>query len=107
MTNVKLKIKKGDKVVVITGKSKGVRGEVLRVMRETNRVYVQGANMVKKHKKPTQTTPGGIVAEEASIHISNIALIDPKSDKPTKAGYKINKDGTKARVARKSGTEIA
>lgn len=107
MTNVKLKIKKGDQVVVISGKSKGVRGEVLRVVRDTNRVYVQGANLVKKHKKPTQTTPGGIVTMEASIHISNVALIDPKSDKPTKAGYKVNKDGTKVRVARKSGTEIA
>jgi large subunit ribosomal protein L24 len=107
MTNVKLKIKKGDKVVVIAGKSKGVRGEVLRVLRDADRVYVQGANMVKKHKKPTQTTPGGIVSEEASIHISNVALIDPKSDKPTKVGFKVGKDGAKVRIARKSKAEIA
>lgn len=106
MTNVKLKVKKGDTVVVLSGKSKGTRGEVLRVLRETNRVYVAGANLVKKHKKPTQTTPGGIVTIEASLHISNVALIDPKSDKPTKVGYKVNKDGTKVRIARKSGAEI-
>lgn len=107
MTDVKLKVKKGDKVVVLAGKSKGARGEVLRVIRETSRVYVSGANLVKKHKKPTQTTPGGIVSEEASIHVSNVALIDPKTDKPTKAGYKVNKDGSKIRIARKSGTEMA
>lgn len=104
--NVKLKVKKGDTVVVLSGKSKGVRGEILRVIRETQRVYVQGANLVKKHTKPTQTTPGGIIQKEASIHVSNVALIDPKSDKPTKVGYKLNKDGTKVRIARKSGAEI-
>ena len=103
---VKLKVKKGDTVVVLSGKSKGVRGEVLRVIPATQRVYVQGANLVKKHRKPTQTTPGGIVTQEASLHISNVALIDPKSDKATRVGYKVNKDGTKVRVARKSGAEI-
>lgn len=102
----KFKIKKGDKVVVLSGKSKGTRGEVLRVLTEKARVYVQGANLVTKHKKPTQTTPGGKIQQEASIHISNVALIDPKSDKPTKVAYKAGKDGAKIRVARKSGVEI-
>ena len=103
----KMKVKKGDKVVVTTGKSKGARGEVLRVIPEDQRVVVQGANLVKKHRKPTQTTPGGIVSMEMPIHVSNVALIDPKSDKPTRVGYKVNKDGTKVRVAKKSGAEIA
>lgn len=104
---MKLKVKKGDKVAILAGKNKGARGEILRVMRETNRVYVSGVNMVKRHTKPTQTTPGGIISQEASIHISNVALIDPKSDKPTKVGYKVEKDGAKVRVARKTGTAIA
>lgn len=103
---MKLKVKKGDKVVVLSGKNKGARGDVLQVMRETNRVVVQGVNMVKRHTKPTQTSAGGIVSKEASIHVSNVALIDPKSDKPTKVGYKVEKDGTKVRVARKSGAVI-
>lgn len=102
----KFKIKKGDKVIVLTGKNKGSRGEVLRVLTERQRLYVQGVNMVKKHRKPTQTTPGGIVSQESSIHISNVALIDPKSDKATKVAYKTGKDGAKIRVARKSGVEI-
>jgi large subunit ribosomal protein L24 len=103
----KFKVKKGDKVVVLSGKSKGTRGEILSVNRETSRVMVAGANMVKRHTKPTQTTAGGIVSREASIHLSNVALIDPKSDKPTKIGYKTDKDGKKVRIARKSGTVLA
>ena len=104
---MKRKVKKGDQVVILTGKDKGARGAVLRVFPDTGRVIVEGKNLVKRHTKPTQTSPGGIVSKEASLHISNVALIDPKSDKPTKVGYKMDKDGTKVRVARKSGTSLA
>lgn len=104
---MKRKVKKGDQVVILTGKNKGTRGSVLRVFPVEGRVIVEGANLVKRHTKPTQTTPGGIISKEASLHISNVALIDPKSDKPTKVGYKVEKDGTKVRVARKSGAAIA
>jgi large subunit ribosomal protein L24 len=98
----KFKIKKGDKVVVITGRDKGKSGEVLRVLREDNRVLVQGVNMVKRHTRPQPGNPGGIVEKEASIHISNVAHIDPKSNKPTRVGYKLLEDGRKVRVARRS-----
>jgi large subunit ribosomal protein L24 len=106
MTQAKMKIKKGDQIVVLTGKDKGARGEVLKVMPTENRVMVKGVNVVKKHQKPTQFSSGGIVEKELSIHASNVALIDPKSDKATRVGYKVNKDGTKARIARKSGEAI-
>jgi large subunit ribosomal protein L24 len=98
----KFKIKKGDKVVVITGRDKGKSGEVLRVLRDDNRVVVQGVNMVKRHTRPQPGNPGGIVEKEASIHISNVAHIDPKSNKPTRVGYKLLEDGRKVRVARRS-----
>ena len=107
MTQVKMKIKKGDQVQVITGKDKGAKGEVLKVLPTENRVLVQGVNVVKKHQKPTQFAAGGIVEKELTIHASNVMLIDPKSDKPTRAGYKMLKDGKKVRIARKSGEEIA
>ena len=107
MSKIKLKIKKGDNVVVITGKDKGVKGEVLKVLPEKNRVVVQGANVAKKHRKPTQIHPqGGIESVELSMHISNVALVDPKEGKPTRVGYKILKDGKKVRVARRSGETI-
>ena len=99
----KFKVKKGDKVVVITGREKGKSGEVLRVLREENRVLVQGVNMVKRHTRQQPGTPGGIVEKEASLHISNVAHIDPKSNKPTRVGYKTLEDGRKVRVARRSG----
>jgi large subunit ribosomal protein L24 len=102
----KFKIKKGDKVVVITGRDKGKQGEVLRVLRAEDRVLVQGVNMVKRHTAPSQLSPGGIVEKEASLHISNVAHIDPKSNKPTRVGYKIDKDGRKTRVAKRSGESI-
>ncbi len=102
----KLKVKKGDKVVVITGRDKGKKGEILKVLREKNRVIVQGINMVKKHRKPTQQQPGGIEEKEASIHVSNVSLIDPKTDKPTRVGYTTLKGGNKVRVAKKSGEVI-
>ncbi len=106
MTIAKLKVKKGDKVVVLTGKNKGSKGEILKVIRETNRVIVQNVNMITRHNKPSQTSAGGIEKREASIHISNVALADPKGGKATRIGYKVLKDGKKVRVARKSGEEI-
>jgi len=102
----KFKIKKGDKVVVTTGRDKGKQGEVLRVLRADERVLVQGVNVVKRHTAPSQLSPGGIVEKEAPIHISNVAHIDPKSNKPTRVGYKIDKDGRKTRIAKKSGEAI-
>jgi len=102
----KLKIKKGDQVVVISGTSKGVKGEVLKVMREENRVLVQGVNLRTKHVKPTQSTPGGIEKQEGPIHVSNVALVDPKSGKGSKVGYKTLKDGAKVRVAKASGETL-
>ena len=100
---MKFKIKKGDKVVVITGRDKGKSGEVLRVLRAENRVVVQGVNMVKRHTKPSAGQTGGIIEKEAAIHVSNVAHIDPKSSKPTRVGYKILEDGRKVRFARRSG----
>ncbi len=106
MTIAKLKVKKGDSVVVLTGKNKGSKGEILKIIRETNRVIVQGVNMITRHNKPSQTSAGGIEKREASIHISNVALADPKGGKATRVGFKTLKDGKKVRVARKSGEEI-
>ncbi len=103
----KMKIKKGDTVIVITGRDKGARGEVTSVIPSENRLVVAGINTVKRHTKPSANNPqGGVVEKELSIHASNVALIDPKTDKATRVGYKINKDGTKIRVARKSGQTI-
>ncbi|MEQ8353900.1 MAG: 50S ribosomal protein L24 [Kiloniellaceae bacterium] len=102
----KFKVKKGDKVVVTSGRDKGKEGEVLRVLREADRVLVQGVNMVKRHTAPSQMSSGGIIEKEASLHISNVAHIDPKSSKPTRTGYKIDKDGRKIRIARRSGEAI-
>jgi large subunit ribosomal protein L24 len=103
---IKFKIKKGDKVVVITGRDKGKSGEVLRVLRDVERVVVQGVNMVKRHTRPAAGQTGGIVEKEAAIHISNVAHIDPKSSKPTRVGYKMLGDGRKVRFARRSGEVI-
>ena len=107
MTQPKLKIKKGDTVIVLTGKDKGTKGEVLQVIPTESRVLVKGVNIVKKHVKPSQLDPqGGIKAQELPIHISNVAIADPKGGKPSKVGYKVAKDGTKTRIARKSGEVI-
>ncbi len=97
------KIKKGDKVVVLTGRDKGKEGEVLRVLIDQERVVVQGVSMVKRHTRPGAGQPGGIVDKEGTIHISNVALIDPKSSKPTRVGFKVMSDGKKVRVAKRSG----
>lgn len=103
----KRKIRKDDEVVVITGRDKGKRGAVVRILTKKNRVLVQGVNMMKRHTRPSQTDPqGGIVEREASIHISNVALIDPDSNKATRAGYKTLEDGRKVRFARRSGEVI-
>ena len=106
MSKAKLKIKKGDKVIVLTGRDKGQKGEVLKVIREENRVVVQGINMATKHQKPTQTGGGGLEKKELPIHISNVAIADPKGGKATRVGYKFLKDGKKVRFARKSGETI-
>ena len=100
---VKFKIKKGDKVVVLAGRDKGKNGEVLRVLRVKNRAVVQGVNMVKRHTRPSPGQPGGIVEKEAAIHVSNVAHIDPSTDKTTRVGYKFLEDGRKVRIARRSG----
>lgn len=103
---VKMKFKKGDRVVVLTGRSKGVQGDVLKVMPKENRAIVQGVNMMKRHTRASQTAAGGIIEKEASIHISNLAHIDPQSDKPTRVGFKTLDDGTKVRFAKGSGEVI-
>ena len=102
----KMKIKKGDNVVVITGRDKGKAGEVLRVLPAERRLIVQGVHVARRHTKPRMGDPGGIVDKELSIHISNIAHIDPQSGRPTRIGYKRLDDGRKVRVARRSGEVI-
>ena len=104
--SAKFKIKNDDKVVILTGKDKGATGKVLRVLREEARVVVEGVNIAKRHKKPSQTSGGGIEKAELPIHISNVALADPKSGKASRVGYKTLKDGKKVRVARKSGETV-
>ncbi len=99
----KLRVKRGDQVVVRAGKDKGKAGEILRVLKMKDRVFVQGVNMVKKHQRPSQTSPGGITEIEASIHISNVGLIDPKTRLPTRIGYRFTEDGTKVRYAKRTG----
>jgi large subunit ribosomal protein L24 len=103
---VKLKIRKGDRVVVVTGRDKGKAGQVLNVLPAENRAIVQGVNVVRRHQKQSASQEGGIVSKEMPIHLSNLALADPKSGKPTRVGYKFLKDGKKVRVARRSGEVI-
>ena len=100
------KIRKGDKVIVLTGRDKGRTGEVIAVHPHEDRALVRGVNMVKRHQKQTAQQDGGIISKEASIHLSNVALADPKDGKPTRVGFKIMNDGRKVRVARRSGVEI-
>jgi large subunit ribosomal protein L24 len=102
----KLKIRKGDHVVVITGKDKGKKGEVLKVMPAENRVIVRGVAVVRRHQRQTATQEGGIISKEGPIHVSNIALEDPKDGSPTRVGYKFLKDGRKVRFAKRSGEII-
>ena len=100
------RIRRDDEVVVISGAEKGKRGKVLRVYPERGRALVQGVNMAKRHTKQRPGNPGGIVEKEASLHISNLALVDPKTNAPTRVGFRILDDGRKVRVARKSGEMI-
>jgi large subunit ribosomal protein L24 len=100
------KIRKGDKVIVISGRDKGRTGEVVEMRPDDNRAVVRGVNMVKRHQKQTAQQEGGIISKELPIHISNIALADPKGGKATRVGFKVLKDGKKVRVAKRSGAEI-
>ncbi|CAH0120724.1 50S ribosomal protein L24 [Paenibacillus sp. CECT 9249] len=105
--NNKLHVKKDDTVIVITGKDKGKKGRVIAAYPRENRVLVEGVNMVKKHQKPNQANPqGGIIEQEAPIHVSNVMHVDPKSGKVTRIGYKVLDNGKKVRVAKKSGEVI-
>ena len=103
------KIKKGDTVIVITGRDKGKSGEVLEMHRDDDRVLVRGINIVKRHQRQSATQEGGIISKEAPIHLSNVALTDPKDGKPTRVGFKIvgkGEERKKVRVAKRSGVEI-
>ena len=100
------KIRKGDRVVVLSGRDKGRTGEVFEVRPSEGTALVRGVNMVKRHQKQTQSQEGGIVSKEAPVHLSNIALADPKDGKPTRIGWKIQQDGTRVRIAKRSGAEI-
>jgi large subunit ribosomal protein L24 len=102
----KLKVKKGDKVVVLAGRDKGKNGEIVKVFPEKNRAIVQGVNIVRRHQKQSASQEGGIVSKEATIHISNLAIEDPKDGSPTRIGYKILEDGRKVRFAKRSGELI-
>jgi large subunit ribosomal protein L24 len=101
------KIRKGDRVEVISGANKGRRGEVLKVLPKESRAVVQGVALVKRHQKPRgMGQPGGIVEKEAPVHLSNLMLIDPKTDRPTRVGFRVLEDGKKVRVAKASGEVI-
>jgi large subunit ribosomal protein L24 len=102
----KFKIKKGDQVIVITGRDKGKKGEVLEVLRDESRVRVQGVNMVKRHRRATQSDAGGIISMEAPLHISNVSHVDPEGGAATRVGFEV-KDGKKIRVAKRSGKALA
>ncbi len=100
------KIKKGDKVVVLTGRDKGKTGEVVQVMPKEERALVRGVNLVKRHQRQTATAEGGIISKEAPLHLSNLAYADPKDGKPTRVGFKTLEDGRKVRFAKRSGDLI-
>jgi len=100
-------VRKGDTVIVVAGKERGKKGKVLRVLRDKGRVLVEHINMIKKHQRPTQKLrQGGIIEREGTIHLSNVMLVDPQTDKPTRVGVRALADGKKARVARRSGEFI-
>ena len=100
------KIRKGDKVVMLAGRDKGRTGEVVQILREQDRALVRGVHIVKRHQRQTPTQDGGIISKEASVHLSNLALADPRDGKPTRVGFKVLPDGKKMRVAKRSGVEI-
>lgn len=102
-----LRIRKNDQVVVTAGKDKGTRGRVLKVFTERDRVIVEGVNRVKRHQKPNRKSPqGGIIEKEGTIHLSNVMLVDPKTDKPTRVKSGVDKDGRKVRLAVRSGASL-
>ena len=100
------KIKKGDKVVVLSGRDKGRTGEVIEVRPTAERALVRGINMVKRHQRQTAQQEGGIISKESPIHLSNLAVADPKDGKPTRVGFKVLTDGRRVRIAKRSGVEI-
>ena len=100
------KIRKGDKVIVITGRDKGRTGEVIEVRPVEERALVRGINIVKRHQRQSAQQEGGIISKEAPVHLSNIAVADPKDGKPTRVGFKLQTDGTKVRFAKRTGAEI-
>ncbi len=102
----KFKLKKGDEVIVLTGKDKGKKGKIVRVIPSTSKVIVTDINKYKKHQKPGNNEPGGIVEKDMPIHISNVAFFDAKANKGVRVGYSISKDGKKIRINKKSGKEI-
>ncbi len=106
MTQVRFKIKKGDTVQVTTGKEKGKRGVVAKIILADSKAIVEGVNTVTRNKKPTQLNPNGPVQKNLPIHISNLALVDHSSDKPGKIGYKVTAEGNKVRYFKKTGTEL-
>jgi large subunit ribosomal protein L24 len=101
------KIRKGDTVIVTTGRDKGKRGEVFRVIPKEGRALVRGVNIVRRHQRQSASQEGGIISKEAPIHLSNLALQDPRDGKPTRVGFKTRDDGRKVRIAKRSGEEIA
>jgi large subunit ribosomal protein L24 len=103
---VKFKIRKGDPVIVVAGRDKGKKGSVLKMLPKENRAIVQGVNVAKRHTKQSAQTQGGIVSKEMPIHISNLAHVDPADNKPTRVGYKMLDDGSRVRVAKRSGEVI-
>ncbi len=105
-TRVKMRLKKGDQVVVLTGRDRDKKGEVIEVRPSENRVVVRGVNIVKRHERQTARSPGGIVEKEAPIHASNVAIVDPKTGRASRVGFKFLADGRKVRVAKASGEQI-
>ncbi|MDE0801187.1 MAG: 50S ribosomal protein L24 [Rhodospirillaceae bacterium] len=101
-----VKLKKGDKVIVLTGKDRGKIGDIVKSLPQDDRVIVQGINMMRRHTRPSATAAGGIVEKEASIHISNVAIVDPKENIATRVGFRTLDDGTKVRYAKRSGEVI-
>jgi large subunit ribosomal protein L24 len=100
------KIRKGDNVIVLSGRDRGRRGEVIQVMPDEGRALVRGIHMVKRHQRQTAAQDGGIISKESSIHLSNLAIADPKDGKPTRVGFKVMADGKKVRVTKRSGAEL-
>ena len=104
-----MKIRTDDNVVIISGKDKGRTGKVIRTDPKKDRVYVEGVNMVKRHMRPTPGRPNapvGVIEKEGPVHVSNVAIVDPKDHKPTRVGYKTNEQGQRVRVTRRSGAEL-